>query len=221
MWRDIEKRLQSPPAAQCKLPTSDATKDNNGALYRAAMDLTVAGLACGLTRIVAFGLIQGADSGLDGGTYHAWEHDPGTKDLTRSYFATVRWRCDLMAYYLSQLDAARDESGRSLLDSSLLVWAHEFSNFGHEQFGYTLLAAGGANGRVDTGWHIDAGGAPVNRFHLTNMMAMGLTLPDIERNGYAGFGEMALRYAGGATKRDHFATDAEMRKPFPYLKTNA
>ncbi len=99
---------------------------------------------------------------------------------------------------------------------------------------------GGANGRVDTGWHVDAGGAPINRFHLTNMMAMGLELPDIEKNGSAGFGEIGQpRNTGDGSnsvinqerdrpdssrryyqtnKKDHFAQASERRKPFPYLK---
>jgi hypothetical protein len=72
------------------------------------------------------------------------------------------------------------------------------------------------------------------------MMAMGLRLADIEKNGRAGFGEYAsttVLAAGGIetsekdfptndprsraydmSQRDHFFQDSERRKPFWYLK---
>jgi hypothetical protein len=107
--------------------------------------------------------------------------------------------------------------------------------------GHALLSVGGAGGRLETGWHVDAGGAPVNRFHLTNLLALGLTPNDIERAGTPGFGEINGNVHTGdgskapfstekdakvndPTKRvytgrkDHFATAAEMRKAFFYLK---
>jgi hypothetical protein len=57
--------------------------------------------------------------------------------------------------------------------------------------GHALLSVGGANGRLETGLHVDAGGAPVNRFHLTSPTAMGLTQAGIEKSGTPGFGEVA------------------------------
>jgi hypothetical protein len=177
---------------------------------------------------------------------HGWEHDPrmpneGSPSLADPFYSQLLpWRSKLITSFLRKLDSLTDETGQSLLSSSLVVWGHQYSDHGHAMLGHALVSVGGANGKLDTGWHVDAGGAPVNKFHLTNMLAMGLSLSDIEKSGEPGFGEVATPIRTGdnsnavitveqdaphgnmrsydTTKKDHFAADAERRKPFPYLK---
>ena len=234
LWHQVEKR-----GSTCGEPNFGTTQSNWTQTHQAGMDAVVWALACGLTRNVSYGLIQGGDN---------IESIPGTGDtrvpgagdpaITDPYYGTVRWRSNQVASFLSKLDAAKDENGNSLLDSTLTVWAHCTGNANHGMLGHSLIVVGG-NGKLDLGWHVDAGAAPVNRFHITNMRALGLSQADIERNGRAGFGEYAdniVASAGGSviqehdgksndpsrlydvSKRAYFFQESEKRKAFSYLK---
>lgn len=238
LWRAVEtKGAQGTQAAPSCAPTGlDSTTNNWRLIHQASMNAVVASLACGITRNVAYGLIQAGDfeqnvNGLSD------SRQPGMDfSITDPYYGTVRWRSDLVAYFMGLLDSAKDELGQPLLNSSLAVWAHTTSNDAHGMLGHALVQVGGANGKLDTGWHVDAGAAPVNKFHYTNMLAMGLSQADIEKSGRPGFGEyssITTASAGGEvtseqdpkynriydmTKRSHFFQDTEKRKAFPYLK---
>jgi hypothetical protein len=156
-----------------------------------AMDTVAASLACGVTRNVSYGLVQGGDNAQEIlGVADSRVNGESSPSIGGPYYQTIRWRSDLVTSFLSKLDSLKDEVGQSLLNSCLTVWAHTTSNGNHGMLGHSLIAAGG-NGKLDLGWHVDAGAAPVNRFHLTNMLAMGLSLADIEKSGRAGFGEYA------------------------------
>jgi hypothetical protein len=246
LWHAVDKRLQSATQDCSTIPSPDKSAADWGARHRSALDTVAAALACGVTHNVAYGLIQGGDNMNDQLTLHGWEHDPrmaneGSPSLADPYYKQLLpWRSKLITSFLAKLDSLTDETGQSLLDSSLVVWAHQYSDHGHAMLGHTLVTAGGANGKLDTGWHVDAGGAPVNKFHLTNMLALGLRLEDIEISGGPGFGEVATPIRTGdnsnaviaveqdaphgtmrtydTTKKDHFSADTERRKPFPYLK---
>jgi hypothetical protein len=246
MWHTIGTGLQAAgTGGSCTFPSIDPTVVNWGDRHRTALDVVAMALACGVTRTVAYGLIQGGDAMNDQLTMHGWEHDSRVgaevdPSVTDPYFGMIRWRSDLVTYFLSKLDSLKDEAGGSLLGSSLVVWAHQYADSGHALLGHPLIAVGGAAGKLETGWHVDAGAAPINRFHLTNMMAMGLPLADIEKSGKAGFGEVAQPYNTGdnnavitgeqdaksddpskrhydTSKMGYFSSDSEMRKPFPYL----
>jgi hypothetical protein len=182
----------------------------------------------------------------DQGTLHAWEHDPrlpneGSPSLEDLYYKQLLpWRCALVTGFLSKLALLTDESGEPLLDNSLVVWGHQYADHGHAMLGHTLISVGGAGGKLETGFHIDAGGAPVNRFHLTNLRALGLGDGEIELSGEPGFGEVAVPVRKGdnsnaviatevdapagpemrtyTSRADYFSNASERRKSFPHLK---
>ncbi len=242
LWRDFELKLKGQQSAMCTAPTLNAGETNWRLIHQMSMDAVAYALACGLTRNVAYGLIQAGDAKYDmEGMSDSRVPGAGSPAITDPFYSKyLRWRSDLMTYFLSKLDSLSDESGSSLLTSSLLTWSHSTSNGTHGMLGHTLISVGTANGQLETGLHVDAGSAPVNRFHLTNMVAMGLSLSDIEKNGRAGFGEFSpntILAAGGNamgehdykeddptkraydySKRSHFLVDSEKRKPFFYLK---
>jgi hypothetical protein len=198
-----------------------------------------------MTRNVSYGLVHGGDSIQDiPGVSDSREPGNGSPLITDTYYKTVRWRSDMVAYFMSLIDSLKDENGNSLLNSSLAVWAHTTGNANHDMLGHSLISVGSANGKIETGLHVDAGGAPVNRFHITNMKALGLTQSDIEKSGRAGFGEYSAQtFSAGSnlqntepenkdfpsnspdsrvyttTRKDFFFQDVEKRKAFPYLKT--
>lgn len=237
LWRDFEKRLDQNPALTCSAPNLETSSTSWGDIHRLALDATAIALSCGMTRTVAYNILQHGDKDVDGAYFHGVSHDPrdefgGTLDL--EYIDSCRWRLHLYTHLLGRLDSLKDENQQPLLDSCLVSMMHEYATWAHARLGHTLLVAGGANGRLDTGWHIDAGGAPINRFFLTNMMAMGLSLSQIEKGGRAGYGEYSTASISNdqdssfgragvnrvytTARRDFFFSATEKRKPFPYLK---
>jgi hypothetical protein len=232
LWNQFLSRTPAQTVGSCNTPSSLDTSDRSfTTIHRAGIDAIVIALACGLTRNVMFTLLQGGASSPNGETLHGWSHDPRDdfgKVPDIEFQNSVRWRGQLVTYLLSQLEQA------GLYDSTLVAWAHEYSSWGHEMFGHMLVQAGGANGRLELGNHIDAGGAPINRFHITNMQAMGLTTAEIERNGKPGFGEYANTSTGNlsdssfgqpgnwrsynSNRRDFFFQTAEKRRPYFIFK---
>jgi hypothetical protein len=83
---------------------------------------------------------------------------------------------EMFAALLKELDAIPEGEG-TLLDHSL-VYAFTDQAFAkiHSLVGLPVFVAGGANGKMKTGYHIDAGGSPVSRVGLTVQKAMGLSL---------------------------------------------
>jgi hypothetical protein len=247
-WYAIEKTLSSGTTAPTRSGSCDPSTigtlaaDNWGARHRLAIDIVTLALACGLTRTVSYTLLQGSDTNNDGALLHNWDHNPDGPSIDvkiDNYFFkdVLRWRADKMIYLLGKLDSTKDEFGQPLLNSSLVTWSAQYSYMKHAMLGHNLVAVGGANGKLETGWHVDAGGSPINRFHLTNMLAMGLNLSDIEKSGEPGFGEVTQLYDLGSTgakythevdydgrreynnsKLPFFAQAAQRRNPFPYLK---
>ena len=69
-------------------------------------------------------------------------------------------------------------------------------------YGKTVLTLGGAGGKIKTGMHVNAGGAPFQRAHITAMRAMGLTQAEIEIAGKVGFGEYAYQPGSSETDED-------------------
>ena len=235
LWNQFENRLGQ-AAVACSVPNLDTGDNGQDMQHKLGLDAVAIALSCGLTRNVIYTILQGGNSSPDGYTLHGWEHDlrddfGNTTDIP--YEDAMRWRGGKVTYLLGQLTALKDESGMPLLDSSLVAWVQEYASWGHEMLGHTMITAGGLNGRIETGWHVDAGGAPINKFYVTNMRAMGLSQADIEKNGKPGFGEYFARDEQtrdvdfgrpgpwrnyDTSRRDFFFKDEEKRRAYPFLK---
>lgn len=202
-WNDIQNRAGS--SLQCSFPnkTQGEDWDQN---HRQAMDLMMMALSCNMTRVISYTLLQGGKENPQG--LHNFAHDA----RNRNFNDVMKWRSNQVATFVGLLNSTMDENGAPLLDSSLLTWTHEYSSWGHQKFGFVSLTAGGANGRVKNGLHLDVGGTPHNNFFLTNLLALGLTLSDIERDGRAGYGEYATSISyqdGRADDKQDLATYGE------------
>ncbi|HUE63475.1 MAG TPA: DUF1552 domain-containing protein [Rhizomicrobium sp.] len=83
---------------------------------------------------------------------------------------------ELFASFLKELDAIPEGDG-TILDHSV-VYAFTDVSFAkiHALDGIPLLIAGGASGRMKTGYHIAGDGSPVSRVGLTVQKAMGLSI---------------------------------------------
>jgi len=83
---------------------------------------------------------------------------------------------ELFAMLLKELDAVPEGDG-TVLDHSL-VYAFTDQSFAkiHAVDGLPILLAGGASGRMKTGYHVLGDGSPVSRVGLTVQKAMGVSL---------------------------------------------
>jgi Protein of unknown function (DUF1552) len=188
--RDIERRLagtQMPaPLASCAPPTLGSSVDvkaeaNYPAIGRLQMDLAVAALQCGLTRVAS---LQWGNSN-DQCSYsflginnlgHDLAHNNNDCDRDHAKKLKVyRWYSEQAAYLLGKL-AAIDEGGVSMLDNTLVLWVSEFSESnGHNANRLMWLLMGNAGGQLRSGRVLDCGGRSVNDLHAALCNVFGIT----------------------------------------------
>ncbi len=143
------------------------------------MDLLVAALACGATKV---GSIQWSHTvspivptwlGLRDG-HHSLSHmDDGNAAGVADFVTVERWFAEQFGYLLTQLAAAPDAAGGTLLDSTLVVWCKELGDGRlHDCVSVPWVLAGG--GVFQTGRYLQAGGAPHQKLLVSICQAMGL-----------------------------------------------
>lgn len=221
-YSSIQKNEQSSQSLTCSMPAS-GVETNYLDKHKRAIDILVAALSCGVTRVVTGTIYQGEDKVFSRPAIHG-RHHARVDDKINDF---MRWRSQVVLYFIERLAATPSTTGGTLLDDSLLYYGQEFAdvNTAHQTQGYTSLLAGGAAGKIQTGLHIDAGGAPLGRTMITVMQAFGLSTPQIEAGGGVGFGEYSPNYKYGSSGfRDYdkaltsrFFTNAEKRKALPIL----
>jgi len=83
---------------------------------------------------------------------------------------------ELFAFFLKELDAIQEGDG-TLLDHCL-VMAFTDQSYAriHSVDGLPVLVAGGANGRIKTGYHVAGDNSPVSRVGLTLQKALGVSV---------------------------------------------
>jgi hypothetical protein len=190
--RELEQQLaleleKPAPAESCTVPTG-APRDVFAsteisqviANHKLMVDLTVMALQCHQTKIFNMVFSPSASSLRKAGaadTHHMLTHqEPVDENL--GYQPESTWysqaSLEAFAYLLGKLSAAQ-EGGRSLLDN-MLVYAHSDTSFAkmHALDELPVITAGRAGGRLKTGLHVRAEGAPVSRTVLTAMQAVGM-----------------------------------------------
>jgi len=167
--RSIEKQLQGgaimPGCSPPMIPTTDLTKpiDNVPPLVKAEMDLLVAALSCGLTRVVTYTIGDGEDynfyfpwlgitgPGIEFPTRHKHDiaHRPGVNNVDK--INTEKWFMSQLAYLLDKLSAVPEGNG-TMLDNTVVMWLNSLnSGFGHTVLKLPIVIAAGANMGIRTG----------------------------------------------------------------------
>jgi hypothetical protein len=146
-------------------------------------------LACDLTRVMTLQVSQSASqlthpwldiNNSHHGISHGSEGVAATEEQRRQWLIQIEtWYAERFAELLGLLDAI-DEGGpgQSMLDHSLVVWAHEQQNGAtHNRRDMPYVLAGGLHGTVETGRRVDAGGVPHNGLliALANLMDVPTT----------------------------------------------
>jgi hypothetical protein len=189
--RDIERRLQStaaptPAAAGCTQPKLSAQVDpaneaNYPVVGKLQMDLMVAALQCGQTRVASLQWGNSNDQcrypwlGLNA-IGHDLAHNNGNCDPDGSKKLKVtQWYAEQFAYLLGKLQSIPEGNG-TMLDNTVVLWASEFSDsngHGCDQLLWVLM--GNANGYFKQGQVLKVKGRSTNDLHTNLCNAFGLT----------------------------------------------
>ena len=190
--RELEQQLaldlQKPaPAEACVVPHGapqdiEASTEISQVLasHKLMVDLTVMALQCHQTKVFNIVFSPSASTLRKAGaadTHHMLTHQEPVDDKL-GYQPDATWysqtSVDALGYLLGKLATAQ-EGGKSLL-ANMLVYAHSDTSFAkmHSLDELPVIMAGQAGGRVKTGLHVRAEGAPVSRTVLTAMQAVGV-----------------------------------------------
>jgi hypothetical protein len=188
--RDIEKRLSTvtPPVTTggaCVGPTLAAAIDvknvaNYPTIGQLQMDLMVAALQCGLTRVAS---LQWGNSN-DQCTYpwlginalgHDLAHNNSNVDPSGSKKQMVfNWYAKQFAYLLGKLKGTPEGTG-TMLDNTVVLWVSEFSDGNaHRADKLCWLLMGNAAGYFKQGRVLDLGGKSVSDLHVSLLNAFGI-----------------------------------------------
>lgn len=187
--RDIEKRLVTvaPPTmtGACTPPTLGTAIDvksvaNYPAIGKLQMDLMVASLQCGHTRVAS---LQWGNS-VDQCTYswlgvnalgHDLAHNTGNIDSGGAKRQTVfRWYAEQAAYLMGKLQGTPEGTG-TMLDNTLVLWVSEFSEGnGHKSDKLLWLLMGNSGGYFKQGRVLDVGGRSTSDVHTSLLNAFGI-----------------------------------------------
>jgi hypothetical protein len=218
--RELEKRLAA-PALSCEAPAPppsfDPTVSWQGidadeaflANHEALLDLAVLAFRCDATRVITF--MQAPSQGsikyqfLDVNEDHHWlSHNGSLRDEAGNYtnpdaqaqLARLEtWQIEQFGRIVQRLQAATDEDGQSIYDSTLAYLSSESGDGnGHSQRNVPVLLAGGAGGfkmgqhvyyrrpgcgepnaPPDCTWFAYEGDRPMNRLFVSMLEAFGIT----------------------------------------------
>jgi hypothetical protein len=187
--RSIEKRLSMmpPPAMSgCALPDLGTAIDvkaepNYPKIGQLQMDMIVAAMQCGLTRVAT---LQWGNSN-DQCTYswlgintlgHDMAHNNNDCDPSGSKkLKTYQWYSEQFLYLLDKLSAIPEGNG-SMLDNTVVLWASEFSDSnGHASDKLMWMLFGNANGFFNQGRILDLKGKSLNDLHTSLGNAFGIS----------------------------------------------
>ncbi|MEJ7733413.1 MAG: DUF1552 domain-containing protein [Polyangiaceae bacterium] len=164
---ELEKQLELGGGA-CEAPEQpDKASYEDGTKYPAAvkahMDLAVAALACGRTRVLTLQLgrrlMPHPFLGI-GVEHHVLAHYNAAGKSTaqqRQMQADIEhWYAQQFYYLVRKLDGIPDVDGKSLLDNTVVVWAHEQADGkSHSRKDHVYVVAGSCGGAIPTGHRKD------------------------------------------------------------------
>jgi hypothetical protein len=153
------------------------------AIGKAQMDLLVAALACGMTRVAS---IQWTHTvaptvfswlGVNEGHHSLSHSDDGNATGVADYVKTERWYTEQFVYFIEQLKATQEPDGTgTLFDTTLVVWCKELGDGRLHDCKSVPFVMNGA-GVFRPGRYVNFGGAPHQKLWVSVCQAMGLTNP--------------------------------------------
>jgi len=204
----------APPDA----PEGGRNPETVNASARAQVDIGIAALRCGLTKIVNFYLDPDVNfdpelHGVEGG-HHGASHNSSATGI-ESVLNAHRWHMDYFYDFLTKLEATPGADGGTMLDDSLVLLNNEIGNqagrsgnapgdfdLHHLGLDVQCMLVGSAGGALRTGTFLDLRtdhertrwtryiGTAYNQVLVTCMLAMGMTPDQWEVDGTPGYGDL-------------------------------
>lgn len=239
---ELEQRFVAEKQLACRAPALQSESPDAGwdtidweKTMKNHIDVMVAALACGATRIGTL-MFSGYTPFFDAGYHHATlAHNPDETSLTlkAQNLQINDWWAKWVAYLMSQMDGVSEANGKTLLDNSLVYWGYENSHGNaHSVCSLPVLLGGSLQGILKTGNYIDyrswvrrAGnfkdedslGRVYNQLLVTILQGMGLQPADYEFDGRTGFGSYENWNKSSIAAYAPFTTITEKRAPLPFL----
>lgn len=186
--RELEKTLglDGGGTTSCTGGTPPAAIDhqanpNMPTVGKSQMDLLVAALACGATRVAslqwAFTVAPHVLSWLSlSDSHHGLSHNgDGDAVGVGNFVKAERWFAEQFAYLLGKLATTPDPAGGTLLDSTLVVWAKEMGDARLHVCTEVPMVLAGGGGAFATGRYLKTSGASHVHLLVSVCQAMGLT----------------------------------------------
>lgn len=185
--QQLDLQLQKPaPLEACTVPGKPVEAqagvliDDALSNHKLFMGLLAHALACGQTRVINVVLSAGA-SGLrrpgSSNTFHTHTHEEAA-DPKLGYQPNVAWfqerSAEAFLTMVQTLDSIR-EGDKTLLDRMVVLYTTDVGYAKlHSSENIPMLTAGGAGGRIKTGYHVAAPGDTMARVGLTLQQAVGV-----------------------------------------------
>jgi hypothetical protein len=181
--REIERQIER--AEQHHLPVTrrpapEAAPEDFGAHIRLMTDLLVLAFQSDSTRVATLLFANEGNNrsfseiGIAEGHHHLSHHQSKADNLEK--VARIdRFYMEQFGYFLSKLAAARDSDGRSVLDSSLVLYGGAIGDGDRHNHDDLPIVLAGGGGRTSTaGRHVKLDRVPLNNLFLGMLGRMGV-----------------------------------------------
>ena len=178
--RSLETSLFAPPSANCNPGSAPMAGVDYQTSVKAFCDMMVMALQCNLTHVISymieFDISYRSHPWVNAPLgHHAITHTGGDAALAQLN-AVEGWEASQLAYLATQLKAATDANGQSLLDNSTILATASMGLGGAHDHGHIApMLIGNLGGKFKTGQHVDfANNQPYNNMLVSLQQAYGI-----------------------------------------------
>ncbi len=227
LQQSVKQALDRPAGPECQAPLAPDTKlgkdanfaqaDNRDEMMKAFASLAPLALACDITRVIGFSFggtadrfaipssyaipaSNAVDSGDSGPQHHAWTHVyDQSADKRTALKGFTSWYAEQVALFIDKLKATPDVNGKTLFDSTLVLWTSELGHKPsnslepHPNEHIPVLLFGNSQGAFKTNRFYDGDSSPstslmLHQLFVSIIQHTGLT--DINAFGNKGQGPL-------------------------------
>jgi hypothetical protein len=181
--REIERQIERAEQHQLPVtrrPAPEAAPEDFGAHIRLMTDLLVLAFQSDSTRVATLLFANEGNNrsfseiGIAEGHHHLSHHQSKADNLEK--VARIdRFYMEQFGYFLGKLAAARDSDGRSVLDSSLVLYGGAIGDGDRHNHDDLPIVLAGGGGRASTaGRHVKLDRVPLNNLFLGMLGRMGV-----------------------------------------------
>lgn len=240
---EVERRVKAGGGSTVVAPSCTASKPSQSATvldqdivplaeakrrFALLVDVVALAMVCGTSRIATiFQLYPFSD--YRGDWHQEVAHQASTEANQALLTQSNQAQFETIALNLAaQLDAVEEVPGRTVLDSTLLVWGQESGWSTHDSQDMNLITFGSANGFFKTGHYVDYRnlsptarmssrqlGLNYRQFLANCLLAMGIPRSDFESNGLTGYG--SPHSEGGYASKVAAGVISQASDPLPII----